>query len=274
VLNVAKNEGDFGIRAFDGAPLAGPDGPLRTSFFTGSAPVAQPVDPVVKCATIVTDVLGPSLGNCAGSACHASSGNNLDGKALAGPPYGLALDGAEGFVNTAVQRIAHETELGDESGGIPAESGARFGVRMPLIDPHNPGNSYLLYKLFLRRENFEACPPDAPQPVCQQDPAADPSVSTHTDLPLGEGESVVPSDEELVRLREWFVRGEPMPRPQNLQGQLVQGNVQLQGLRALSLFIAEGADCERRKRPARAEPALRDAVVESETPAAISVDSL
>ena len=132
VLNVAKNEGDFGMRAFDGAPLAGPDGPLRTSFFTGNAPVAQPLDPVVKCATIVRDVLGPSLGNCAGAACHSSSGNRLDGQALAGPPYGLALDSVDGFVKTAVQRIAHETELGDESGGIPAESGPRFGVRMPL----------------------------------------------------------------------------------------------------------------------------------------------
>jgi len=270
VINVAKTDADLGIRAFDGAPLTEADGPLHTSFFTGDAPVAQPLEPAVKCATIVQEVLGQTLGNCTGSACHASSGNQLEGQRLAGPPYGLALDDADVLVRTAVRRIAHETDLGDESGGIPAESGPRFGVRMPLIDPRSPGNSYLLYKLFLRRENFEACPLGATALVCQQDPTADPSVSAHTDLPLDKGESVVPSDDELVRLREWFVRGEPMPRAQDLGGQLIEGNVRLQGLRALSRFIAAGADCTTTTLPARSEAA----VAAPSTKAAISVDSL
>lgn len=271
VLNVAKEDGDFGIRAFDGAPLSEADGPLKTSFLTGDGPVAQPLDSALSCATVVSQVFGQALGNCTGSACHASSGNHLGAVSLAGPPYGLALDDADAFVSSAVRRIAHETELGDQSGGVPEESPPRLGVRMPLIDPRSPGNSYLLYKLFLQRANFEACPPQSASPVCQQDPAADPSVSTHSDIPLGEGESVVPSDEELVRLREWFVRGEPMPRPQLLQGQLVEGNVHLQGLRALSTFIAAGADCERHLLPARVQAALR--ARGAATPAAISVDS-
>src|SRR5882724_980375 len=56
VLSVAKDAGDFGIRAFDGAPLAEADLPLQTSFFTGTAAVDQPADVVPSCATIVGEV--------------------------------------------------------------------------------------------------------------------------------------------------------------------------------------------------------------------------
>src|SRR5262249_10756386 len=137
---------------------------------------------------------------------------------------------------------AHETELGDRSGGKPAESNPRFGVRMPLVDPKNPGNSYLLYKLFLDRDNFEPCPEGAGQSVCLE--PADASISSHTDLPLADGEQLIPPPEELVRLREWFVRGEPMPHIRyDADGMLVPANVRLQGLRALSRFIADGARC-------------------------------
>jgi hypothetical protein len=272
VLNVPKDEGDFGLRAFDGAPLTEAELPLHSSFFTGTAPVEHPDEDVPTCQTVLTEVLGQPLGNCAGSACHASANNRLGDSILAGPPYGLSLDGPEPFMRTAVRRVAHETELGDESGGIPAERSSRFGVRMPLIDPHNPGNSYLLYKLLMRPENFEPCPPGAEQPVCLHDPTADPGLSSHTDLPLSPGETSVPSAEELLRLREWFVRGEPMPLLQYIEGAPIQGNVRLQGLRALAQFIAAGADCSASQRErARDETVLRG---RGAAVPAISVDSL
>ncbi|MES1188215.1 MAG: hypothetical protein ABUL60_30640, partial [Myxococcales bacterium] len=59
-------------------------------------------------------------------------------------------------------------------------------------------------------------------------------------LPLPEGELVTPSSEELERLREWFVRGDPMPRPRG-DGRAL--SVHLQGLRAVARFIAAGARC-------------------------------
>jgi hypothetical protein len=62
----------------------------------------------------------------------------------------------------------------------------------------------------------------------------DPCESSHPMLPLGRGECVAPSDEELVRLREWFVRGEPMP---------LVGSIGLTSLRKVSRFIAGGANC-------------------------------
>lgn len=229
---LAPKPGDeLGIRAFDGAPLAEGELPLEVSFYTSNAPVAQPVGTAPTCHDIVTQVLDfPRLGNCASQECHAATNN-----ALGAAPAGLWLDGRYNLRVTAVGRVARGTELGDAS-GVPLQNAPRFGVQMPLIDPKNPGNSYLLYKLLRLEKNFDPCPPDTPSSVC--DLPADPGVSAYPELPLGEGESLVPSAQESERLREWFVRGEPMP--------LQRGgarSVSLQGLRAISAFIAAGADC-------------------------------
>jgi len=247
VLNVAKDEGDFGIRAFDGAPLTDAELPLHTSFFTGTATVEQPADTIPSCEAITKEVFN-GLGGCTGRACHNTGEHSYGGVDLLAAPYALRLDSAAALQQTAIDRVAHETELGDESGGVPAENSARFGIRMPLIDSSSggPGNSYLMYKLFVSKDNYAACAPFAGSTICPPDPAPAPSgpdVSVHQDLPLPGG-SIVPSDAELVRLREWFVRGEPMPRVQfDEDGNPILRSLPLQGLRALSLFIAAGAHC-------------------------------
>jgi len=247
VLGEAKDEGDLGIRAFDGAPLSDAELPLHTSFFTGTAGVAQPADSVPSCEVIMREVFN-GVGGCTGKACHNTGEHSYGGVDLLDAPYALRLDSVAAVQQTAIDRVAHETDLGDDSGGIPAENSPRFGVRMPLIDSSSggPGNSYLMYKLFLSKENYAACVPFAGSTLCPPDPAPAPTgphVSVHTDLPLPGG-SIVPSDEELVRLREWFVRGEPMPRLQfDRDGNPVERSVPLQALRALSLFIAAGAHC-------------------------------
>ena len=238
-LTVPVDEGDYGIRAFDGAPLREADLPLHISFFTSDAPADLPVEAAPTCDDIVNQVFG-QLGNCAGSECHQRGGNRLGDMDLLDAPHGLWLDKPADVQLSAVARVARQTELGDQSGGVPVESGPRFGVRMPLLDPQNPGGSYLLYKLLRNPANFEACLPDASAALCHE--PADPCVSTHTALPLPAGECIVPPADELDRLREWFVRGEPMPRVSSLGA---QGNVRLQGLRALSRFIAAGADCRK-----------------------------
>ena len=230
-LVVAEAEGDYGIRAFDGAPLGGGDVPLHTSFLTSRVTEALVEDSAPSCAEIVSEVLThPRLGNCASSECHRSVGN-----ALGAAPEALWLDGRANLENTAINHVAHETELGDAA-GVPLKHSPRFGVQMPIIDPKNPGNSYLLYKLLRKPANFEACPPDVTSTVCAA--PADKFFSGYSRLPLPEGVSLEPSPEESERLREWFVRGEPMPYP---RGQA--RSVSLQGLRAISAFIAAGADC-------------------------------
>ena len=234
-LVVPDKADDFGIRAFDGAPLAEADIALQTSFFTADDPVALVADPTPTCADVVEHVFSDELGGCASGQCHRSFGNSLGSMDLLGPPYGLWLDGRANLAASAIGRIAHETELGDESGGIPAEKSARFGVRMALIDPGNPGGSYLLYKLLRNPKNFGPClakNQNPRSPFCDDNLLG---VSSHQFLPLGDGQSIEPSADEQVRLREWFVRGEPMP--------LLGDGLGLTGLRAVSQFIAAGAAC-------------------------------
>jgi hypothetical protein len=141
-------------------------------------------------------------------------------------------------INRQEDRIARQTETGDQSGGVASERGLRFGVRMALVDPHNPGGSYLMYKLLRNLRNFEPCPATATSASCAL--PADPSESAHALLPLPEGELITPSVDELERLREWFVRGDPMPRP---RADARPSSIHLQGLRAVARFIASGADC-------------------------------
>ena len=234
-LAVPVSASDSGFRAFDGAPLAEGDVPLRGSFFTGTGPVEQPTTRAPGCADIVEQVFTAAPASCASSNCHFSM-------SAQGAPHGLWLDGRANFRATAINRVARQTELGDRSGGPPLERPLRFGVHMPLVQPGNPGNSYLLYKLLRGEQSYEPClaDPDAPSAsstFCQE--PAEACISEYLDIPLKDGECLAPSDAERERLREWFVRGEPMPiaRP-------VGRSLGLQQLRAVSRFIATGANCD------------------------------
>ncbi len=234
-LAVAEGADDFGIRAFDGAPLAETRLPLRTSFFTADAPIDLPVLVVPTCAEIVTNVLRDG---CGGSQCHQRVGHSFkdDGRNidLGAAPHGLWLDTPASILETAVGKVARQTEVGDRSGGPPQVNGARFGMRMALLEPRNPGGSYLMFKLLLGRDNY--CPEWSASDECVGQ-----ATSAHSFLPLAEGDSVTPPQEELDRLREWFVRGESMPHA------LADGTrrlLNLEELRAVSTFIAAGADCD------------------------------
>ncbi len=231
-LVVPVEPGDFGIRAFDGAPLAEGSVPLRGSFFTGLGPVELEVEEPPGCAEIVSEVFMKSPASCGASGqCHASTD----------APHGLWLDGRANFAVTAVNRVARQTEVGDRSGGVPLEQPKRFGVQMPLVQPGNPGNSYLLYKLLRSARSYQPCVFDensAASSFCSIPVEA--CASLYPGLPLdpGSGKCLAPSDDELERLREWFVRGEAMPIPRP-----VDRSLGLQQLRAISRFIAAGANC-------------------------------
>jgi hypothetical protein len=238
-LEVPKAAGDYGIRAFDGAPLAPGDVPLRGSFLTSDEPtVVAPPESAPTCDVIVSDVFR-KLGQCAGSECHRRGDNQAlgSGEDLGDAPHQLYLDSPGNFALSAIGRVARQTELGDVSGGVPAARSPRFGVGMALVTPRSPGASYLLYKALLAPENYEACSDETDSELCQ---LPGPCQSSHAALPLREGQCLEPPEEELDRLREWFVRGSPMPRA-NSRGE--RGSVRLQGLRALSAFIAAGASC-------------------------------
>ena len=236
-LNVSHSPDEPGFRAFDGAPLAEGDVPLSGSFVTGDALEDLPVPAAPSCDEIVGR--GDSLFNtCVGSACHQKGGNVVNGEAVADAPHGLWLDTPSRFMLSAVGRIARGSEVDAQSGGVPTEHGPRFGVGLALVDARNPAGSYLVYKLLRNPGNFEPCPEGSGAAFCAE--PGDPAESIHPQLPLGKGALITPAPEELERLREWFVRGDPMPRPRADREPL---SIHLQGLRAVSRFIAAGANC-------------------------------
>lgn len=186
-----------GFRAFDGAPLPESE---TFSFMSGDA-VSDPDRDVDDARPRVRfcdeeDVPGPLPSarsvmrkGCAVGGCHG-----------AGPVLGLDLSGPDAIRGTAVRVVAKQTMTG-ASVSAPASNPRRFGDDMPRLDPGNPGNSYVVYKLLVNPNNHPATGETLDEP----------------DRWLGElPPPGPPSLQEISRLRSWFVRGEPMP----LGGQL------------------------------------------------------
>jgi hypothetical protein len=210
-LLTPNSESGFGFQAFDGAPLTERSAPLKFNFFTRRSTEASQsiaLEEIPGCERILE--LFQQAG-CAGASCHGGESPNM----------GLRLDSAAAFAQTAIGRVAHQTELGPST-GVPLRNPERFGVQMPVVDPGQPGNSYLLYKL-IRGEQSHWQSREDPR-LCE----------SRYPVELG-ATCLQPPVSELVRLREWFVRGDPMPP---------DGSTLLRSqLREIQRFIAGGASC-------------------------------
>ena len=107
-----------------------------------------------------------ALSSCAFGGCHAEGGRTLEGSSESvyiGPAMGLILctqpPGSAAcpvkylspMLATAIGKVAHQTQQGENGrdGDVNPvlDEPRRFGRAMPIIDPGNPGNSYLLYKI-------------------------------------------------------------------------------------------------------------------------------
>lgn len=197
-LLVPKTEDDLGFRAFDQAPLEEADIPLSFDFRTQkleppppdpSAP--PPYIPPYNTTCKLLDALGlgedpKQYARCSTNSCHGGTAARM----------GLRLDGATGLVQTALGRVAHQTETGAKT-GVPLEHPPRLGVNMPIIDRGRPDNSYLMYKLLRNPRNF----------------SGEPGVGCTTihKVPLPPGVCPEPTAAESARLHDYFVRGLPMP---------------------------------------------------------------
>lgn len=227
----ANSPSAFGFQAFDGAPLDDGGAPVKFSFFTRrnrESPPVLPLEPVPSCDRILEIFANAG---CTATGCH---GGEI-------PSAGLLLDGTESVFQTAVNRAARQTELGAVV-GVPLQDPVRFGLQMPIIDPGQPANSYLLYKLF-RGEFSHWLGPDDPG-----------RCTSRYSVALGL-DCVPPPESELTRLREWFVRGSPMPPPP-MGGSDAVGSAGAPGsatpegtlfrpeLREIQRFIAGGANCQ------------------------------
>ncbi len=203
-LAVPDERSDFGFKAFDGAPLA-PETPLIMSFGTSNQIERRP--PAVEAPTC--DDIVKLFSGCSSTSCHGGET----------PRMGLDLSSGEAIRRTAIGRVAHQTEVGDTT-GVALEDPARMGVAMPIIDPYRPDNSYLLYKILIAPDDGtrDACVSEYRAPV-------DPERCTRA------------SEEELARLRDAFVRGEPMPHP------ATDRSLGDEGVRTIKRFIRAGAAC-------------------------------
>jgi hypothetical protein len=223
---LVRGEGQpYGFRAFDGAPLEPGATPLRFSFYTSSLnpedlpatdPNAVEPDPEFTCSDILLWFgTGTNQGQC--TACHE------------GPEAAMGLELLDGsdILSTAWERAAHQTDVGGVTGQT-FEDPRRFGVGMPRIDPKQPNNSYLLYKLLINPRNFRRSPTE--DDVCE----------TAHPVALGQ-DDCVPSDAEIERLREWFVRGEPMPFD---SWSAPGASLYRSKLRGIQSWIRAGAPCE------------------------------
>jgi hypothetical protein len=200
-LVAPQKEDDLGFRAFDRAPLEEGPVPLTFDIRTKKTPTAGHAPLAAKsCHDIVEVAMSAGSGGCATSSCHSSAahpncrpgeGQDPDTKECVPiPRMGLDLSSEQGAILTAINHVAHETETGNKS-GIALEDPVRFGTQMAIIRPGQPETSYLLYKLIRNPKNYD-------------------HVDCHAGLELDVGDCR-PSAEESSRLREWFVRGEPMP---------------------------------------------------------------
>jgi hypothetical protein len=192
-----KNASDAsGIRAFDGVPMAEDvswdftvdtttmaEEPNRKVDFCSAeqactAPTATPTLPL---RNRVNDIVK----TCAGiNGCHVplEHAKSLIGEAL-------LLTGGEdaGGAPAQIRRIIAEHLVAPETAtapdpGEPRPSGQdTFGRNMPFIDPNNPGNSYIIYKMII---GMVTCPGGG---------AADPMFCSGEGGTYG-GSAVYPSD--------------------------------------------------------------------------------
>ncbi len=216
ILTVPKDVNDMGgLRAIDNATL---DHPYVIEFFTTSDPQRPPQRPIARTTSDPTDraklvkdraPAGP-LGYCdvqpifltscgVGGHCHNATDQNPTGDF---PPMGMLLTTAEGIRNTAIGRASEEMNRGASS--APLAPGRRFGENMPIIDPGNPGGSYLIYKLLAHG------------------PATSPAIS----------------DDEAALLL-WRIAGQAMP-PSVIDGKQ-KPPLALEQAETISKWIAQGA---------------------------------
>lgn len=136
---------------------------------------------------------------CATSGCH---GGPTDALAL-----GLDLSSRQAVARTR-GRVARQTQTGADA-DLPRQNPRPFGRSMPLVDPSQPANSYLLYKPLIHPLNHVVPPP--------RDELDRLRAAAVVGLPMptgvtGPGRGMVPDDVAgslalLERLRLWIASG-------------------------------------------------------------------
>lgn len=219
---------DRGLRAIDRAALD-PNQPREIAFFATDAAGRKSEKTVDFCG----DVLPIFTMKCTSGICHAGApaGNN---KAAAG----LVLDSFTGIQATALRRVANGANTSGRSGN-PEERPRVFGVGMPLIDPREPGNSWLLYKIELAREPAIAAG-DRTTFICNKVPDKD-EVALPTADPVSFDVRIHQADDIERAILNDYVPGREMPYPSTFITAASQQALTFDERERIRLWIAQGA---------------------------------
>ncbi|MSP17926.1 MAG: hypothetical protein EXR73_15215 [Myxococcales bacterium] len=224
----AENEAGLGLRAIDGAPLT----TTRTVDFLVDdriLPESAVFEPTMLFCADVMPVLQAKCGT--GSPCH--------GPPTLGdvPAASLVLTTSDGYRQTVPGRVAQGANTGTRV--ISAEPGEVFGVDMPLVDPRNPGNSWLLYKVLLAPLPGPPAATDAKNyPLScatRSGPSRDAEPSRVPATPADDYERSVLSD---------LVLGREMPYPPVSAGGYESSPLSFEERERLRLWITQGAQLE------------------------------
>lgn len=197
VLPVAPGDDDIGgFRAIDRAALAEP---REYVFRAGPAVTSLRLDPPVDfCA----DVMPILHAKCSNPACHGATSR---------PAAGLVLQTVDG-VRAAISRVAQGANTTARA-GTPEPAGKIFGTNMAVIEPGNPGASWLVYKLELAPHPVvDAGPP--PTIVCTPPPGEAPVQPPSTGIFRPLVDHFRPQADDLERsILNDYVLGREMPYP-------------------------------------------------------------
>ena len=244
VLHVAAGDTDANaLRAIDRAPLFAGDA-NQTITFRVTAPTGTPF--AEPHADFCTDVLPIFQLKCTAPACHGSPVPTSDARfgntGMSLPAAGLVLETSNDVLNTAVGRVANGSNTGARAWkGDPP--GRIFGIDMPIVDPGNPGNSWLLYKLLLAPTPPDPPPNPATRVKCQDSSAIPPLDATKLlALPL----TMTAMDDTERSILSDFVLGIWMPYPNMTPTGPSTSNAGLTvgELERVRLWIAQGAQIE------------------------------
>ena len=165
VLLVPRDEASDlgGFRAIDRSPL---ENVVQVVFRAGAVSGVTTLDPAVDfCA----DVLPIFQAKCAGGGCHGPPASGSATRSAAS----LILTSTDGLRITAKGRVAQGSNTGGKS-FTPAPEGPIFGIDMALIQPGNPGSSWLMYKVEMaphpvidagQEPSYACTPPEGSPPV-------------------------------------------------------------------------------------------------------------
>lgn len=187
-----------GFRALDRAPLRR-DQKLEFTFRATLSAQEEFEKPMDFCA----DVLPLFVSKCSGATCHGADAS-VPMRAAAS----LILNSAEGVRITAKGRVAQ----GSNVGGLaysPLEPGRLFGTNMAVIEPGDPGSSWLMYKIEMARLPVDA----TVQPYQVQ---CSPPEGIAIPAPAPRFDSLAPArpaDEAERSLLADYVLGREMPYP-------------------------------------------------------------